>query len=36
LHRLDPTLDFTAALPSIEEVFAGMIRHRRASGGDPS
>jgi len=30
LHALDPALDFTAALPSIDEVFAGMIRQRRA------
>jgi ABC-type multidrug transport system ATPase subunit len=29
LHALDPTLDFTADLPSIEEVFAGMIRQRQ-------
>jgi ABC-2 type transport system ATP-binding protein len=30
LHALDPALEFTADLPSIEEVFAGMIRQRRA------
>lgn len=30
LHALDPALEFTAALPSIEQVFAGMIRERRA------
>jgi ABC-2 type transport system ATP-binding protein len=30
LHALDPALEFTAALPSIEQVFAGMIRKRRA------
>ncbi len=29
LHALDPALDCTAALPSIEEVFAGMIRQRQ-------
>ena len=31
LQTLDPRLDFTAALPSIEEVFAGMIRQRRST-----
>ncbi len=30
LHALDPALECTAALPSIEEVFAGMVRRRRA------
>lgn len=30
LHTLDPALEFTAALPSIEEVFARMIRQRQA------
>jgi len=29
LHTIDPALDFTADLPSIEEVFAGMIRQRQ-------
>ena len=29
LHALSPTLDYTAALPSIEEVFAGKIRQRQ-------
>jgi len=29
LHTLSPTLDCTAALPSIEEVFAGMIRQHQ-------
>jgi ABC-2 type transport system ATP-binding protein len=29
LHALNPALDYTAALPSIEEVFAGMIRQRQ-------
>jgi hypothetical protein len=29
LHALNPTLDGTAALPSIEEVFAGMIRQHQ-------
>jgi drug efflux transport system ATP-binding protein len=29
LHALNPTLDATAALPSIEEVFAGMIRQHQ-------
>ncbi|HEV8712800.1 MAG TPA: ABC transporter ATP-binding protein [Candidatus Binatia bacterium] len=29
LHTLNPTLDCTAALPSIEEVFAGMIRQHQ-------
>ncbi len=29
LHALDPTLDFTADVPSIEDVFAGMIRQRQ-------
>lgn len=29
LHTLDPALDCTAALPSIEEVFAGMIQQRQ-------
>jgi ABC-2 type transport system ATP-binding protein len=29
LHRINPTLEYTAALPSIEEVFAGMIRQRQ-------
>jgi len=29
LQALDPTLDFTADLPSIEAVFAGMIRQRQ-------
>lgn len=31
LHALHPTLDCTAALPSIEEVFAGKIRQRQAA-----
>ena len=31
LQTLDSRLDFTAALPSIEEVFAGMIRQRRST-----
>ncbi|MBI3301266.1 MAG: ABC transporter ATP-binding protein, partial [Deltaproteobacteria bacterium] len=31
LHALDPALDFTVALPSIEEVFASMIRQRQAA-----
>jgi len=30
LHAIAPTLDFTDDLPSIEEVFAGMIRRRQA------
>jgi ABC-2 type transport system ATP-binding protein len=30
LHTLDPALECTAALPSIEEVFAGKIRQRQA------
>jgi ABC-2 type transport system ATP-binding protein len=30
LHQIDPTLDCTAALPSIEDVFAGKIRQRQA------
>lgn len=30
LHALDPALDFIVDLPSIEDVFAGMIRQRRA------
>jgi ABC-2 type transport system ATP-binding protein len=29
LHTLNPTLEFTAALPSLEKVFAGMIRQRQ-------
>lgn len=29
LQVIDPMLDFTADLPSIEEVFAGMIRQRQ-------
>jgi hypothetical protein len=29
LHVLDPALDCTPALPSIEEVFAGMIHQRQ-------
>jgi ABC-2 type transport system ATP-binding protein len=29
LHALHPLLDYTAALPSIEEVFAGKIRQRQ-------
>lgn len=29
LHALNPALGFTAALPSLEEVFAGMIRQRQ-------
>jgi drug efflux transport system ATP-binding protein len=32
LHMIDSTLDFTADLPSIEEVFAGMIRQRQTQG----
>lgn len=31
LHQLNPTLDYTSALPSIEEVFAGKIRQRQAT-----
>jgi len=31
LHAIDPALDYTAALPSIEEVFAGMIRRRQVA-----
>lgn len=31
LHALDPSLEFTAALPSIEEVFADMIRQRQVT-----
>jgi ABC-2 type transport system ATP-binding protein len=31
LHTIDAALDCTAALPSIEEVFAGMIRQRQRS-----
>jgi ABC-2 type transport system ATP-binding protein len=31
LHALNPTLDCTAALPSIEEVFAGKIRQRQTA-----
>lgn len=31
LHALDPSLDCTAVLPSIEAVFAGMIRQRQAA-----
>ncbi len=31
LHTLNPTLEFTAALPSIEEVFAGMIQQRQVA-----
>lgn len=34
LHAIAPTLDFTADLPSIEEVFAGMIRQRQTQGED--
>jgi ABC-2 type transport system ATP-binding protein len=30
LHEINPTLEYTAALPSIEEVFAGRIRQRQA------
>jgi len=30
LHDLSPTLEYTAELPSIEEVFAGRIRQRQA------
>ena len=30
LHAIAPALDFTGDLPSIEEVFAGMIRRRQA------
>lgn len=30
LHALDPELECTPTLPSIEEVFAGMIRQRQA------
>jgi len=30
LHQINPALDCTAALPSIEEVFAGKIRQRQA------
>jgi ABC-2 type transport system ATP-binding protein len=30
LHSINPTLEYTAALPSIEEVFAGRIRQRQA------
>lgn len=30
LHTLNPELDCTPTLPSIEEVFAGMIRQRQA------
>jgi ABC-2 type transport system ATP-binding protein len=30
LHDISPTLEYTAALPSIEEVFAGRIRQRQA------
>ncbi|MGE0821789.1 MAG: ABC transporter ATP-binding protein [Candidatus Binatia bacterium] len=33
LHQLDPTLDCTAALPSIEEVFSGMIRRQEHAQG---
>ncbi|MBM4255673.1 MAG: ABC transporter ATP-binding protein [Deltaproteobacteria bacterium] len=29
LHTINPTLEYTAALPSIEEVFAGRIRQRQ-------
>jgi hypothetical protein len=29
LHAIAPTLDFAGDLPSIEEVFAGMIRRRQ-------
>ena len=29
LHAIDPALDCTSALPSIEEVFAGKIRQRQ-------
>ena len=32
LHAIDPRLDFTADLPSIENVFAGMIRRRQTQG----
>jgi len=31
LHALDPSLEFAVALPSIEEVFAGMIHQRQAA-----
>ncbi len=31
LHELNPTLDYTAALPSIEDVFAGRIRQRQTA-----
>jgi len=31
LYAIDPALDYTSALPSIEEVFAGMIRRRQAT-----
>jgi len=30
LHDISPTLEYTAALPSIEEVFAGRIRQRQS------
>ena len=33
LHAIHPTLDCTAALPSIEEVFAGRIRQRQTGQG---
>ena len=36
LHALDPALDCAAALPSIEEVFAGMIRQRQSAEKVPS
>jgi len=29
LHAIDPTLDFTVELPSMEDVFAGMINQHR-------
>ncbi len=31
LRAIDPTLDFTSDLPSIETLFAGMIRQRQTS-----
>jgi len=33
LHAIAPTLDFTGDLPSIEEVFTGMIRRRQTQEG---
>jgi ABC-2 type transport system ATP-binding protein len=36
LHQINPTLDCTAALPSLEDVFAGKIRQRQAESAERS